>query len=203
MDYSQKVEVVPIKNEAVTSTQVSTKTFNKLFRQIKLILKLAKVNAYDINGRIRNEDGSFLDNSDITHLISYAMSPGTVRKGEDTFIKLLYQANVEPELLYNNNLKAKLQELYNSNMGKKNEEIYYSKPIQDNMMLKRKIEDAPIVTEIKEDLSEPNLIIDENANEDIDNIRGVKRTFEEMPLEKNGEDDERPSKRRNWELPAE
>ena len=79
---------------------------------MKILLKLAKINGYDLVGRVRNKNGSFINNSDLLDLINDAMSHGKLLLGQIEFINLLYEANVEPDLIINENIKAKVLNLY-------------------------------------------------------------------------------------------
>jgi hypothetical protein len=90
----------------------SKKLVDKISRLLKILLKLARVDGYDISGRIKRQDGSIVENSDITVLLNYANTPGRVLIGEKEFIELLYKAHVEPELVINDNLRAKLTKVY-------------------------------------------------------------------------------------------
>ena len=76
---------------------------------MKILLKLAKINGYDLVGRVRNKNGSFINDSDLLDLINDAMSHGKLLLGQSEFINLLYEANVEPDLIINENIKAKCQ----------------------------------------------------------------------------------------------
>ena len=81
---------------------------SKILRQIKVILSLAKIGGYDDEGKIKDDYGNFIPNSDIATLLNYAMTPGRVMIGQDHFIKLLKKANVSPDLIINDNIRAKL-----------------------------------------------------------------------------------------------
>lgn len=75
---------------------------------IRILLKLAKIEGYDENGRIRNKSGEFIDGSSLLHLIINAMSVGHVLVGESEFIDLMKEAKITPDEIPNNNVKAKL-----------------------------------------------------------------------------------------------
>ena len=81
---------------------------SKILKQIRVILGLAKIQAYDEVGRIRDSKGNFLPNSDIVTLLNNAMTPGRVLTGQDVFISLLKEAKIPPELITNDNVRAKL-----------------------------------------------------------------------------------------------
>jgi hypothetical protein len=84
------------------------RVIDKLMRQFKVILKLAKIDGYDAIGRIKGLNGEYMDNTDIIALLINAMTPGRVLKGQERFIELLREAKVEPELIMNDNVRYKL-----------------------------------------------------------------------------------------------
>lgn len=84
---------------------------DKILRSIKIALKLALINCYDDKGRLLNENGKIVENSDLGYLLNYAMTPGRVLNGEQEFIDALYKANVDPELLINDNVRSKLSSM--------------------------------------------------------------------------------------------
>ena len=88
--------------------RIKFKIYDKIHRFIKVILKLAQSNSYDENLRIKTKSGSYLDKSNIVDLLTHAMSPGKFLHGEDEFVNLLADSNVDPELIMNQNLKIKL-----------------------------------------------------------------------------------------------
>jgi hypothetical protein len=96
MEHSNKVE--PIRRT----------TTNKLSKQLKIALALAKINAYDAEGRIRDDNNKFLKNSDLVELLSQASTPGKVLIGEKQFLNLLKEARVDPDLISNDNMRTKL-----------------------------------------------------------------------------------------------
>ena len=102
---SQSVPLNPIEKEK------EKKPSDKLSKVVTIALKLAKINAFDHDGRIRDRDGKLIANSDMSILLQHAMKNGKVLIGEDEFIHLLYQAQVPSELIFNNNIKSKLESL--------------------------------------------------------------------------------------------
>lgn len=104
----------------MTSKKLKTHPFlEKLINQLKIILKLAKIDAYDTSLRIKNNRGEFIEHSNIINLLQNATVLAKVLVGQDDFISLLFKAKVEPELIANENIRAKLINLY-------------EKPIVDN-----------------------------------------------------------------------
>src|ERR1700677_698966 len=99
MEHTRKMVVVPAETESAASMPIATAKptairhpFEKLMKQLKIILKLARIDAYDLDGHIRGADSSMIYNSDILHLLSHAMTPGRLLIGESDFLKLLHAA---------------------------------------------------------------------------------------------------------------
>lgn len=164
MEYSDKV-IVDI-DDKKKSTNINLK--DRLLRQLQIILKLAKINGYDISGRIRNQNGNFLSNSSILHLLSYAMTPSRVLIGEQEFIDLLLEANIEPDLLLNDNLRAKVVKKHKQIVDKP--EIIIEKPVYKETLPKITSEKQKIIEPIekkdyKRHINEPN---DDRTEEEID-----------------------------------
>ena len=85
-----------------------------LDRQRKLLtiaLKLAKFGGFDDYFRIKSSDGSFLNESDVVSLLLYSCSPGRSMKGIDEFVQLLRDAEVDPELIINAQVREMLQRI--------------------------------------------------------------------------------------------
>ena len=97
---------------------------DKLTKQLKIILKLAKINGYDNDLRIKGDNDNYVENSDVISLLNDAMSSGKVLKGYNEFIKLLYESGVEPDLIINEKVKYQLMKLYEIKPRKKPKEIY-------------------------------------------------------------------------------
>lgn len=74
---------------------------------LKIILPLAKINAYNEKGEIRSGD-AYIDSSDIAQLILYAVTPGKTLIGESDFINLLIEADIDPYLIPNERIKSKM-----------------------------------------------------------------------------------------------
>ena len=75
---------------------------------IKTVLKLASINGYDDQLRIRNSNGQFLDNTNLVDHMTYCMSEGRKLNAEAEFIALLAEADVDPMWIPNENVRAKL-----------------------------------------------------------------------------------------------
>jgi len=87
------------------------KSLDKVFKIVSIALKLAKINAFDQDGRIRNDEGEIVPNSNMAILLQHAMKNGRVLVGEEEFIKLLQEANVTSDLILNDNIRNKLNQL--------------------------------------------------------------------------------------------
>lgn len=106
-------ELTNISNKKSDAMPKRRENFNtKFIKVMKILLKLAKINGYDIIGQIRNKKGEFINGSDLISLILNAMSHGKLLLGESEFIQLLKEANVEPELIVNENVRAKLMNIH-------------------------------------------------------------------------------------------
>jgi hypothetical protein len=134
MQHSQKVVVTPydeppsLPMATDSDVQFTSKKPNKghplidkFTKQLKIVLKVAKIDGYDGDFRIKDENGHFIYNSNIISLLNDATSISKVLIGYDSFISLLHKANVEPDLIVNENVKARLLQLYQS---KRQKELY-------------------------------------------------------------------------------
>ena len=95
--------------------------FDKLMKALKIILKLARVDAYDLNGQVKDDEGNVIDNSDIARLTFQALSPGRVSVGEDEYIMMLFKAGIYPEELINDHYRNRLKGLYGGLQAKRRE----------------------------------------------------------------------------------
>ena len=93
--------------------KIKTKIYDKIHRFIKVILKLARSVGYDEDLRIKLKNGKYLEKSNIVDLLTHAMSVGKVLYGENEFIELLSESNVDPDLIINDNVRLKLLRLRN------------------------------------------------------------------------------------------
>lgn len=96
------------------SDKIKLKIYDKIHRFIKVILKLAQKVGYDDQLRIKLRNGKFLENTNIVDLLTHAMSFGKVLYGENEFVQLLSDSEVDPELIINQNVKLKLIQLNKS-----------------------------------------------------------------------------------------
>lgn len=84
-------------------------SLHKMTAMFQTVLKLALINGYDDQYRIRNKNGEFIANSNLLDLIHHAMSVGKNLVATNEFIDLLAEAGVEPEWLVNEHVKTMLR----------------------------------------------------------------------------------------------
>jgi len=96
-------------------------SFQKVPYIIKVALKLATINGYDDQYRIRNRNGKYLVNTNVHDLLNHCMSVGRKLTAENEFIELLAEADIDPDWILNENVKAKLIPL----VGYKNKPAQY------------------------------------------------------------------------------
>jgi hypothetical protein len=112
LQYSTKASAFIPDTETTSAKRVRNKPFEKLAKILKIVLGLAQVNGYDVIGRIKTKNGDFLDKSNVIDLIIHSMSYGKELIGETEFINLLFEANISPTLIVNENIKKKLANVY-------------------------------------------------------------------------------------------
>ena len=91
----------------------------KIKRLIKIALKIAKINSYDDELRIIGHNGEYVEGSNLADLLKYVLTSQKIIIGENEFIKILHGANVDPQWMTNENVRARLIGLKNSNMKRK------------------------------------------------------------------------------------
>jgi hypothetical protein len=126
---------------------------DKIRKLILIILKLAKHNSYNENFEIYNKNGSVIRDTDIVSLLNNALTFQRNLIGLDRFVEILHEANVDPNWIVNDNIKAKLLALNNKYSFRKNNE----RPDANNG--KDQVEEKEIGDEMSEDmrLSEPRI----------------------------------------------
>ena len=80
---------------------------DQLVNQLRIILKLAEIGAYDIHGRIRAPIGGTVEGSDVSHLLHCVSPQGTVPI-EAEFLAQLRRANVDPSWILNDDVRQQL-----------------------------------------------------------------------------------------------
>ena len=169
-------EFVPVSGTFVSNVEkktdvIKSKIYDKIHRFIKIILKLAKNVGYDSDLQIKLSNGTYLKKSNIVDLLTHAMSVGKVLYGENEFIQLLADSNVDPSLIINDNVKLKLIQFKNKikNVVQKKAEkrkIIYEKDLSEDdddndsppRLKKRKIVDDKVISEDDSELSEPAFV---------------------------------------------
>lgn len=100
---------------------VRKRAFRSIAQKINVIttlaLKIGRMNGFDDLFRIRNQDGEFIENSNIITWLNHATSPGKVLVGEAEFVDLLYEAKVDPNILVNEGLRFKLNNKYSKKIA--------------------------------------------------------------------------------------
>ena len=165
--------------------KIKSKIYDKIHRFIKIILKLAKNVGYDSEFRIKLNTGKYLERSNVVDLLTHAMSMGKVLYGENEFIELLAKSDVEPDLIINENVKAKLKEYLNKNSRIRNSNGN-EEPIKEQMEV--------IETNIKRKRDD---IDDDFRGDDsvVYNKPSKKRKFSEEDINDSDIDNDR------WEIP--
>jgi hypothetical protein len=166
---------------------------------MKIILKLAKINGYDVLGRVRNKKGEYIDSS-IISLINNAMTHGKLLLGQNEFISLLKEANVEPDLIYNENVRAKLINIQTNNISDYTNSDLSSSPI-------KKIDDFKINTANKRRIVKRKRM---RNDEDLENLiedeiqPSKKRKIQWETLKSSNDDDlinqSRMTTNNQWEI---
>jgi len=103
--------------------KIVVKEFNKQFKSnklkfnlenlLKVLIKLSMIDAYDLDMRIKNEIGQSIPNTNILNLLNDIYTDCEPSVGIEEFVKLLHKANIEPELVYNESIKSKLNRMSN------------------------------------------------------------------------------------------
>ena len=155
-DKNEKHVHVPyIEKRKIKKSSPRMKHVEKFNKIINICLDLARVSAYDASGRIKSRNGKFVENSNVTLLLEHAMSPGKLLIGEQEFLEMLANANVNPDLILNENVKAKLKSLRTT----------YKTPNVEPEVFIRKVEHRP------ENFSRKRKLEEEEVEEDIPNKR--------------------------------
>ena len=88
---------------------------DKMQKLLKIVLKIALHNAYNEDFRINDSNGNPINESDVAALLLHALSAGKLLIGEEDFIRLLYEADVNPNWIVNENVKVRLLALRRQN----------------------------------------------------------------------------------------
>src|ERR1700712_1328342 len=101
-------EELPEDNLVIEKSKRIERNPQKIQRLLKIALKIASKNAYDEDFKIKDINGHPISDSDITVLLNSAISPQKLLVGESDFVRLLYEAKVEPSWIVNENMRSKL-----------------------------------------------------------------------------------------------
>ena len=206
MEHSRKMMVVPYTGSQNTShvsipkksKSIKEKSVEKIKKILTIILKLAKINGYDESGRI-NDNGNFIENSDIVALIQYALTPGKVLIGENEFAELLIKAGVSPDVITNDNLKAKI--IKSRTKEKIVKEPHDNEKSQKDDSIKSSAIDVPMSNVDKVENKRTKRSFDEiESEEEIykPTDKKAKRSFEE----ENNRPKKKFVKKNSWYLPS-
>ena len=88
----------------------SKHAFQKVPVMVRTIFKLALVNAFDEEGRIRNSKGEFIPNTNLVDLLALAMTPRKDIYGIDEFVDRLAEARADPVWFSNEHVSRLLTE---------------------------------------------------------------------------------------------
>src|SRR5882757_4278569 len=94
---------------------------NNIFHIIQMVIKLSQINGFNDNFNIRGSDGQFIPNTNIAKLLGLTQHRVRTQKGVPELINLLYEAKIDPNIIHNEGIKAKLLELYSSPPNENNE----------------------------------------------------------------------------------
>jgi hypothetical protein len=125
---TQYTSMIPKQNVSTVTQTISPQTMNtgtqtikrmrshpygdKFENQIKIAVLLGIIGGIDRSLRIKNENGIFIENSNLINLLHNATQPAKRLIGQESFIKLLHKAGIEPDMIANEDIKAKLINLY-------------------------------------------------------------------------------------------
>ena len=103
-----------------SSRMESDRDLNKIERILNIVLKLAIIGGYNEDFEIIGRNGNPIENSSIVTLINLALNHENARVGENDFIRLLHDSNVNPNWIINENLRSKLMHYRNSDHNNNN-----------------------------------------------------------------------------------
>ncbi|RWR99203.1 hypothetical protein B4U79_05222, partial [Dinothrombium tinctorium] len=110
--------VVPIVasliGEIISKNNSKRNVIEKFENIIHIILKLSLIQGFNENGEIRNKFGSYLNGTSLHSLIKECLSENKVLNGENEFISLLVESNVNPDLIINEKIRQKMLSIKNS-----------------------------------------------------------------------------------------
>ena len=132
MNHSRKMILVPEQslktynklskntNNPSSSRTETDRDLNKIERILNIVLKLAIIGGYNEDFNIIGRNGDPIENSSIVTLINLALNHENARIGENDFIRLLHDSNVNPNWIINENLRSKLMNYRSNNNSNDN-----------------------------------------------------------------------------------
>jgi hypothetical protein len=165
--------------------------------QVRILLKLGKIDPVDNNLRIKNENGVFIENSNIINLLHYATQDAKGLVGQEAFIMLLFKAGVEPELILNQDIKSKLFKLYVQSKVTQTDNTVQSKDTQKDNTVQSNDTQA-------DNEKEPQIYTQtspEQAMEINPVVQSNKRQREVVEDDNDEESDESTKKKLKWIMP--
>jgi len=92
----------------LSSPRAPIRKNSKALNLARIVLKLAAVNAYNEHDQLKHDDGTYMSDTDIADLLSYATTPTRSRKGVEQFVNRLHEAGVAPIMIPNSQVKQML-----------------------------------------------------------------------------------------------
>lgn len=98
---------ITLRSQAGTGTK---NAFAKVPIIMRALFKLALINAYDEEGRIRNSKGEFIPNTNLVDLLVLSMTPKKDVYGIEEFIERLAEAQADPSWFLNEQVSRSLSD---------------------------------------------------------------------------------------------
>ena len=104
----KEYEILPLNNGNQSGGSHDYIT-NKRIRMLKIFVALLKSKAINDDFKLLKSDGNINESANIAELLELTQSRQERSQGLDDFIHQLIKANVDPNLIMNSNLKAKVE----------------------------------------------------------------------------------------------
>lgn len=95
---------------------------DKFHKLLNIVLKIAINRAYNEDYSINDEYGEKVAGSNIVSHLNNALSPGKILIGEENFIRILYESDIDPKWIVNENIREKLINFKRKSILRKNPE---------------------------------------------------------------------------------
>lgn len=103
------IKVIPIQEGgAIARKNFKGTPFIRNTPEYDIVLKLGRIKGYNDHRCILGSDGNYVSGTDVIMLLNEAMTPKRVLNGMGEFIKLLDKAKIDPDIIVNDNIRAKL-----------------------------------------------------------------------------------------------